>query len=75
MQASQFLGKSTSNGLKCFGNLSAVYLDNHGPNIVFHHSIDPQEVIDFIEKNFILEEKTGGYVSLNTLETAVAILN
>ncbi len=58
-------GQNTSNGLKQFGNLSAVMLDNHGPNIVFHHSIDPQEVIDFINKNFDLADKTGGLVSLN----------
>jgi hypothetical protein len=57
-------GKNTSNGLKQFGNLSAVMLDNHGPNIVFHHSIDPQEVIDFIEANFDLSGKTGGPVKL-----------
>lgn len=56
-------GKHTSSGLKRFGNLSAVYLQEHGPNIVFHRSINPQEVIDFIEKNFNLDEKTGGYVS------------
>jgi hypothetical protein len=55
-------GQNTSNGLKQFGNLKAVYLDNHGPNIVFHSSINPKEVINFIEENFILEEKTGGYV-------------
>ena len=54
-------GTNTSRGLKKFGNLSAVMLDQHGPNIVFHHSIDPQEVIYFIEKNFDLSKKTGGY--------------
>lgn len=54
-------GRNTSNNLKQFGNLKAVYLENHGPNILFHHDIDPQEVIDFIEKNFDLEKKTGGY--------------
>ncbi len=54
-------GIQTSNGLKQFGNLKAVYLDQHGPNIVFNHSIDPQEVIDFIERNFDLSQKTGGY--------------
>ena len=65
-------GQNTSNGLKQFGNLSAVMLDNHGPNIVFHHSIDPQEVISFIDKNFDLHDKTGGLVSLteNELEEA-----
>jgi len=57
-------GQNTSTHLKKFGNLSAVYLDNHGPNIVFHHSIDPQEVIDFINNNFDLTSKTGGPVKL-----------
>lgn len=54
-------GKNTSNGLSAFGNLKAVYLDKHGPNIVFNKNIDPHEVIGFIEHNFNLEEKTGGY--------------
>jgi hypothetical protein len=39
-------------------------LDNHGPNIVFHHSINPQEVIDFIKENFDLSDKTGGLVEI-----------
>jgi hypothetical protein len=55
-------GARTSGGLKQFGNLSVVMLDNHGPNIVFNHSIDPQEVINFIEENFDLADKTGGLV-------------
>lgn len=54
-------GKNTSNGLKQFGNLKAVMLDKHGPNIVFNKNIDPQEVINFIDNNFDLEKKTGGY--------------
>lgn len=54
-------GKNTSDGLKQFGNLKAVMLDNHGPNIVFNKNINPEEVIDFINANFDLEEKTGGY--------------
>jgi hypothetical protein len=33
----------------------------HGPNIVFNRNIDPQEVIDFINRNFDLYDKTGGY--------------
>ena len=57
-------GRNTSQGLKKFGNLYAVYLDQHGPNIVFNRNIDPQEVINFIEANFDLEDKTGGLVSL-----------
>jgi hypothetical protein len=56
-------GANTSRGLKTFGNLSAVMLDNHGPNIVFNHNINPQEVIDFINTNFDLQGKTGGLVS------------
>lgn len=56
-------GQNTSKGLYKFGSLSAVYLKEHGPNVVFHKSINPQEVIDFIEENFDLTQKTGGYVS------------
>jgi hypothetical protein len=55
-------GQNTSTHLKQFGNLSAVYLDQHGPNIVFNHNIDPREVIDFINANFDLSQKTGGPV-------------
>ena len=51
-------GQNTSSGLKQFGNLKAVMLDKHGPNIVFHHTVDPQEVIDFIDRNFDLARKT-----------------
>lgn len=54
-------GKATSTGLQQFGNLKCVMLDNHGPNIVFNQSINPQEVIDFINVNFDLSKKTGGY--------------
>lgn len=54
-------GQNTSDGLKQFGNVKAVFLDQHGPNIVFNKHIDPQEVIDFIERNFDLSQKTGGY--------------
>lgn len=64
-------GQNTSRGLKQFGNLSAVMLDNHGPNIVFNHTIDPQEVIDFINENFSLEKKTGGSVAQSQLITSV----
>jgi hypothetical protein len=57
-------GRNTSSGLKRFGNLLAVYLQEHGPNIVFNRSVDPQEVIDFIEANFDLSQTTGGFVSV-----------
>jgi len=65
-------GRNTSAGLKRFGNLSAVMLDNHGPNIVFHHSINEQEVIDFINENFELSLKTGGPVSLEQKKEVIA---
>jgi hypothetical protein len=54
-------GENTANGLSKFGNLYCVMLDNHGPNIVFNHSIDPQEVIDFINDNFDLGRSTSGF--------------
>lgn len=60
-------GKNTSNGLKTYWenghSFSAVFLDQHGPNIVFNSAIDPQIIIRFIEENFDLSAKTGGYVS------------
>lgn len=58
-------GENTANGLGAFGNLFCVMLDNHGPNIVFNSSIDPQEVIDFIEDNFDLEGTTSGFKKVN----------
>ncbi len=54
-------GKNTSNHLATFGNLKAVMLQDHGPNIVFNKNIDPKELIDFIQANFELTAKTGGY--------------
>lgn len=65
-------GVRTSENLKRIGNLSVVMLDNHGPNIVFHHDIDEQEVIDFINNNFDLSLKTGGPVTLDEKEVATA---
>jgi hypothetical protein len=35
-------------------------LDNHGPNIVFNRNIEPEKVIDFIERNFDLTQSTDG---------------
>jgi hypothetical protein len=54
-------GNNVANNLENFGNLYCVMLDKHGPNIVFHHSIDPQEVIKFIEENFELGKSTSGF--------------
>lgn len=52
-------GKNTSIGLVDEGDgIKCVYLDNHGPNIVFNRDIHPQKVIDFIEKNFDLSKST-----------------
>ncbi len=70
-------GQNTSSGLKRVGNLLAVYLQEHGPNIVFNRDVNPLEVISFIEANFDLSQKTGGFVSIqsrldtpNTLDMA-----
>lgn len=57
-------GENTRNGLRRHGNLYAVMLDKHGPNIVFNHNIDPQEVIDFIENNFDMDKSTSGYTKV-----------
>lgn len=56
-------GENTSRGLGSFldGKIEAVYLDHHGPNVVFPRDIDPQLVIDFMEENFDLTGKTGAY--------------
>lgn len=66
-------GKNTSKGLQKFDNLYAVYLDNHGPNIVFNKNIDPMEIIAFIEDNFDLKDKTGGPVSLDYKATGASV--
>lgn len=56
-------GKQTSKNLGEFenGQIKAVMLDQHGPNIVFSKNTDPQLIISFIERNFDLSRKTGGY--------------
>lgn len=57
-------GKNTSTGLQAVDeDIKAVFLDNHGPNIVFKRTADPSRVIDFIERNFDLTAKTGGLVA------------
>lgn len=81
-------GQNTSKGLLEFnihegphGRIKVVYLDNHGPNIVFNRNVDPECVIRFIQENFDLTQKTGGFVSVqsrletpNTLDTAKEVL-
>lgn len=57
-------GQNTSSGLASVGPaVKAVMLDRHGPNIVFHHSVDPRVVIDFIEAHFDLGARTDGVAS------------
>lgn len=56
-------GKNTSEGLIPVsedGKIKAVFLDNHGPNILFSSDVDPQRVIEFIEDNFDLSRTTRG---------------
>ena len=68
-------GRNTSQGLERFGNLYAVFLDQHGPNVVFSRDTDPREVIDFIEANFELEAATDGAlkpVHVHRVEEAAA---
>lgn len=60
-------GRNTSRGLREFDlgdgdKLSAVFLDEHGPNIVFNRKTPAHKVIGFIERNFDLSAKTGGLV-------------
>lgn len=57
-------GKNTSDGLReDVPGVKSVYLDHHGPNIVFNRNIDPKLVISYIESHFDLEAKTGGAVA------------
>jgi hypothetical protein len=53
-------GKNTSEGLKSFGDFKAVMLQQHGPNIVFNRSADPDKIIDFIHRNFDTQKSTDG---------------
>lgn len=55
-------GQNTSRGLEVVDDgIKAVYLDNHGPNIVFNDEKDPRHVQQFMSDNFDLSKKTGGY--------------
>jgi hypothetical protein len=52
-------GQNTSNGLREeLPGIKCVYLDNHGPNIVFNRSMDPKKVIEFIDNHFDLGKST-----------------
>lgn len=59
-------GQNTSDGLKPIlvdgkGTplVKAVMLDKHGPNIVFNRNVDPNKVIDFIERHWDLDRSTS----------------
>lgn len=52
-------GQNTSDGLREeFLGVKVVYLDNHGPNIVFNKKVNPQDIISFIDENFDLSKST-----------------
>jgi hypothetical protein len=53
-------GENTVAGIRRFveRRIGAVMLDKHGPNIIFHRHLDPQLVIDFIEKNFDITKRS-----------------
>lgn len=56
-------GQNTSDGLQTLEHgIKAVFLHNHGPNIVFNKDLDPQLVINFIEQHFELDHKIGGEI-------------
>ena len=54
-------GQNTSNNLQEIDvdghKISFVFLDNHGPNIVFNRNVPAEKVIGFINENFNLSEK------------------
>lgn len=59
-------GENTSQNLREVANnpnIKVVMLDNHGPNIVFKRDTPANDVIDFINANFDLKQKTGGLVA------------
>lgn len=53
-------GENTWKGMSKFGNLAAVMLDQHGPNVIFSSKADPDEVTKFIDDNFDLSIRSDG---------------
>lgn len=43
--------------------VKVVYLDNHGPNVVFRDNINPEKLLNFLDKTFDFSNKTGGVFS------------
>ena len=58
-------GENTRIGMRRFGELAAVMLDRHGPNIVFRRDVDPRAVIEFIEQNFDLAAASADAFALS----------
>lgn len=56
-------GQNTSDGLQWVeyggAKFKAVYLDGHGPNIVFHHDTPGAAITDYIDEHFDLSVSTG----------------
>jgi hypothetical protein len=67
-------GRTTSRGLTEVDlgdgdRLSVVFLDDHGPNIVFARATPASKVRAFIDANFDLRAKTGGLAATNAALT------
>lgn len=61
-------GQNTSDGLREeLPGIKCVYLDNHGPNIVFNRNIDPYKVIKFIDEHFDFSKSTDGIKRINLM--------
>lgn len=53
-------GENTSANLREVApGIKAVYLEKHGPNVVFHHTVSPQEIIRYLDATFDLSRHTG----------------
>lgn len=53
-------GAATSAGLRVVApGIKAVYLEKHGPNVVFHHSVPPEAVIRYLDQTFDFGRHTG----------------
>lgn len=51
-------GLNTLNNMGDFGSIKSVYLEKHGPNILFKSTTPASEILDFIRANFDLNIKT-----------------
>ena len=54
-------GDNTATNMReIFPGLYAVHLKGHGPNIAFHKDVQTEDIIQFIEDFWDLDNKTGG---------------